>query len=194
MTIITTKAPDMFSRRFAAANGGAKDLYDVRRHVQQRGAHAEPGSVAWFLWTLRDGKYASGSYPKFWLVSDGETLSYAACLANCGTIARAIRDGSRDGWRVVACDVNWEDPAMFCADTGERIESAYSEDTVRPIPSGTAVKLDAHHSAPGKGLSYEAGTAELVDPCETDGWDVIDVRLPDGTERSVYSFSVIERV
>lgn len=30
----------------------------------------------------------------------------------------------------------------------------------------------------------------LLEPCETEGWDVIDVRLEDGTEGSIYSFSV----
>ncbi len=119
----------LFARRFAATNGGAKDLYDVKRHVQLRGGHAPLGTVAWFIHSLRGGRYTShGSYPLFWLASDGETLSFEACEANAGRIARSIRDGSNDGWRVVACDVNWEDPSMFCADTGERIESAYAED------------------------------------------------------------------
>lgn len=82
-----------------------------------------------FLRSLRSGPYTSvGSYPLFWLCSDGETLSHAACLEHAAQIARAIRDGSSDGWRVVACDANYEDPAMFCAHTGERIESAYAED------------------------------------------------------------------
>lgn len=94
-----------------------------------RQSNANVGTVAWFLGTLRSGKFTSlGCYPKFWLCSDGETLSYEACLANCGRIARSIRDGSNDGWRVVACDVNWEDPDMQCAHTNERIESAYAED------------------------------------------------------------------
>lgn len=128
---------DLFARRFGAANGGAKDLYDVKRHVETRRQHAALGTVAWFLGTLADGRYADGGYPKFWLVSDGETLSYAACLANCGRIARSIRDGSQDGWRVVACDVNWEDPEMLCADTGDRIESAYAEDPTPLCNCGT---------------------------------------------------------
>lgn len=121
-------SPDLFARRFAAANGGARDLYDVQRHVQLRRQHAAPGTVAWFFGTLATKYTSVGCYPKFWLASDGETLSYEACLANAGRIARAIRDGSNDGWRVVACDVNWEDPDMRCADTDERIESASAED------------------------------------------------------------------
>lgn len=123
---------DQFARRFAAANGGAKDLYDVKRHVELRRQHAPMGTVAWFLGTL-DGKYTShGSYPKYWLASDGGTLSYEACREECGQIARAIRDNDNSGWRVVGCDVNWEDPDMFCDHTGKRIESAYADDDCDP--------------------------------------------------------------
>lgn len=79
-----------------------------------------------FLESLRHGKYTSvGGYPKFWLSNDGATLSYEACIENCAQFARHIRDGYID--RVVACDVNWEDPDMICAETNERIESAYAE-------------------------------------------------------------------
>lgn len=107
------------------------DLYEVRRFVRYRRDWAPVGTVAWFLGTLSHGRYTSvGGYPKYWLTSDGATLSYAACLANCGRICRSIRDNDNDGWRVVACDVNWEDPDMHCDDTGERIESAYAEDQV----------------------------------------------------------------
>lgn len=119
---------DLFARRFEAANGGAKDLYDVRRHVETRGNHAPHSTVTWFLQTVRTGRYADGGYPKYWLTSDGATLSHEACLSNCGRIARAIRDGSSCGWRVVGCDINWEDPDMRCDDTGKRIESAYADD------------------------------------------------------------------
>ena len=84
-----------------------------------------------FLESLRQGKYTSvGCYPKFWLASDGGTLSYEACLENVWLIARAIRDRDRpcaDQWRVIACDVNWEDANMYCDHTNERIESAYAE-------------------------------------------------------------------
>lgn len=93
-----------------------------------------------FIESLRNGRYADGGYPKYWLTADGGTLSYAACLDNCGRIARAIRgDANRADrnparfyssdaqWRVVACAINWEEPDMRCDDTGERIESAYAE-------------------------------------------------------------------
>lgn len=94
-----------------------------------------------FLASVRAGAYADGGYPKFWLTADGETLSHAACKANAGRIARAIRGdanradrdparfySSEPDWRVVGVAVNWEDGEMVCAETGERILSAYAED------------------------------------------------------------------
>ncbi len=87
---------------------------------------------------LRAGKYTSlGSYPTFFLTSDGSTLSHEAVRENIYQVGRAMRDFRRPGhhysdpaWRVIGQDVNWEDPALFCAHTGERIESAYAEDEV----------------------------------------------------------------
>lgn len=102
-----------------------------------------PTTVRSFIATLRSGPYTSvGSYPIYWVTADGGTLSYKACLANCARICRAIRgDANRADrdparfyswadpqWRVIGCDVNWDDSDLRCADTGERIPSAYAED------------------------------------------------------------------
>jgi hypothetical protein len=38
-----------------------------------------------------------------------------------------MRNKVNDGWRVVACDTNWEDASLYCDHSGERIESAYAE-------------------------------------------------------------------
>lgn len=81
-----------------------------------------------FLNCLRQGKYTTvGSYPVFFLTDDGGALSYDCAFEEVFIIARAIRDESSGGWRVVAFDVNWEDPDLYCDHTGERIESAYAE-------------------------------------------------------------------
>lgn len=77
---------------------------------------------------FKQGKYTSyGCYPLFFLTSDGATLSHDAVRANYAAIVQSIRENLDDGWRVVAHDVNWEDPELYCDDTGERIESAYAE-------------------------------------------------------------------
>lgn len=85
-------------------------------------------TVREFLDCLRQGPYADGGYPLFFLTSDGETLCPKCAREEVWQIARAVRDKSRDGWRVEGHDANWEDPEMRCAHCNERIESAYAED------------------------------------------------------------------
>ena len=80
--------------------------------------------------SIRDGKFAHGGYPKFWLTSDGGTLSYEAVRENLFQIVRSTRDNRSNGWCVVACAVNWEDSALYCDHTGKRIASAYAEDEI----------------------------------------------------------------
>lgn len=74
-------------------------------------------------------KYTSvGSYPLFFITKDGEALSFDTAKAEADQIREAIRDEDNSGWRVVAVDVNWEDPELYDSHSGERIESAYAED------------------------------------------------------------------
>lgn len=78
---------------------------------------------------LYDGRWAwPGGYPKYFITSDGEALSYEAAEQNADQIAQAIDERDNGDWHVVGCEINWEDPALYCSDTGKRIESAYTED------------------------------------------------------------------
>ncbi len=65
-----------------------------------------------------------GSYPLFAITFDGGAL----CKHCCKTERKAIGStyGS-DGWNVVALEVNYEDPSLYCDHCGNRIESAYAE-------------------------------------------------------------------
>jgi hypothetical protein len=82
---------------------------------------------------LRNGKYSwPGGYPLYFITTDGEPLSFEAVRAEWRQVVAscfAYRDGSSD-WHIVDIDMNLEDPSLFCAHTGQRIESAYSEDQV----------------------------------------------------------------
>ena len=70
-------------------------------------------------------KYAfPGGYPVYYVTADGGVLSAEAVEENLGECC----DPSDSGWYVVAHDVNWEDPHLYCDHTGERIESAYAEE------------------------------------------------------------------
>ncbi len=78
---------------------------------------------------LRGGDYAwPGGYPLFFITSDGAALSFEAVRENIRSVFDSMRNGIDDGWRVVGCEANWEDPELFCDHTGKRIESAYAED------------------------------------------------------------------
>ena len=81
-----------------------------------------------FARALNSGPYAwPGGYPLFFVTSDGAALSFDSAKENARTICQAIRDGDHCGWRVVACEVNWEDGNLVCDHSGELIESAYGE-------------------------------------------------------------------
>lgn len=86
-------------------------------------------TVEQFRADLQEPYVWPGGYPRYFLCSDGEALSYAAAQECAPLIEQAIehRDTS-GGWRVVACEVNWEDPELYCSHTNKRIESAYAED------------------------------------------------------------------
>lgn len=85
-------------------------------------------NVAQFNAALAAGPYAwPGGYPLYFVMADGEALSFKAAEAEADLIRQAIADGARD-WMPVAIEVNWEDTELMCVHTNERIESAYSED------------------------------------------------------------------
>ncbi len=81
-----------------------------------------------FQESLKCGPFSSvGSYPLFWLTSDGCTLSHKAVVEMSDDINDAIRTQTDNGWRVVAISTNFEDAELYCDHTGDRIESAYAE-------------------------------------------------------------------
>ncbi|MFA5053994.1 MAG: hypothetical protein WC565_08035 [Parcubacteria group bacterium] len=78
--------------------------------------------------SLREGPFTSlGSYPKFWVTTDGTVLSFEAVTEELGQVARSTRDRAKDGWAIEGVGVNWEDPELYCDVTGARIPSAYAE-------------------------------------------------------------------
>lgn len=68
-----------------------------------------------------------GGYPRYFITSDGAALSYKSAADNQDQIIDAIENKSNDGWRIVGCDINWEDLELYCEHSSERIESAYAD-------------------------------------------------------------------
>ena len=85
-------------------------------------------TISDFRRAMRNGPYAwPGGYPLYFVMSDGEALSFDAARKERRQILEALRDYDNSGWRPVAMDINWEDDNLICAHTNERIESAYGE-------------------------------------------------------------------
>jgi len=77
---------------------------------------------------LRSGAYSwPGCYPLYFITSDGAALSFDSVRSNFRAVIWSMRNKVNDGWRVVACEANWEDASLYCDHSGERIESAYAE-------------------------------------------------------------------
>jgi hypothetical protein len=87
-------------------------------------------TVAAFDAAIESGSWAwPGGYPVYFITSDGAALSYAAAKSESELIRASIAERSRDGWRVTAAAINWEDSDLYCDHTGARIESAYGEES-----------------------------------------------------------------
>lgn len=118
-----------FSEKFNVFEG---DLYKEGEHsapIRKRVSwhYSRIHSAAEFKATLRAGAYAwPGGYPLYFITDDGAALSFDYAKKNARRIISSLREKSRDGWRVVACEVNWEDGSLWC-ESGARIESAHAE-------------------------------------------------------------------
>lgn len=71
-----------------------------------------------------NGFTSLGCYPLYFITNDGGILSFETCVKEADRIKEAIKDDDDFGWRVCACDVNWES-LLFCDHSGKQIESAY---------------------------------------------------------------------
>src|SRR6187399_1426285 len=92
-------------------------------------------TISDFRKAMRHGPYAwPGGYPVYFIMEDGDCLSFKAARENRRTLLDAIaewRDNPRvrSGWRPVALEINYEDD-LTCCHTGEQIESAYGVEPV----------------------------------------------------------------
>jgi hypothetical protein len=84
---------------------------------------------------LRNGKYAwPGGYPLYFITLEGDALSFETVRKHWRDVCESfIIKGCRlNGWRIIGCEINWEDGALFCAESGDRIEEAYEGTPLKP--------------------------------------------------------------
>lgn len=114
------------------------NLYDTRverwsekpplRANYNRG-HNRIETVADLKAALRHGKFTDlGGYPLYFITSDCDTMSFESVLENLASVMDSVATKSRDGWRVIAVEINYEDNDMVCCHSGKRIPSAYGDD------------------------------------------------------------------
>lgn len=119
------------SRFFIASDG---DMYrdcnfSVPFRKKFRYTYARIKTTSDFKATLRNGPYAwPGGYPMFLFTSDGGALCFECAKKEARNILWSIRHNMSDGWKVVGCDINYEDTFLYCDHCSEKIESAYGED------------------------------------------------------------------
>lgn len=79
---------------------------------------------------LDNGPYAwPGGYPLYFVMADGEALSFAAALGNRAELYKTFdHEPDHDEWRPLAVEINWECSDLYCAHTGELIETAYEQE------------------------------------------------------------------
>jgi hypothetical protein len=121
---------------FVSSSDGA--LYDTRKdnwslnpplRANYNRGHNRIETVADLKATLRAGRYTDlGGYPLFFITNDGAALSFDAVTENLRTVMDSVANDIRDGWKVVAVDINYEDTELTCDHTGKKIPSAYGED------------------------------------------------------------------
>ena len=119
---------------FVSSTDGA--LYDTRTpqwhktnplRANYSRSHREINSTADFKATLRAGAYAwPGGYQMFLITSDGAALCFDCARKESRQILPSIASKSRDGWRVIACDINYEDLELYCDHCSKLIPASYS--------------------------------------------------------------------
>jgi len=84
-------------------------------------------SISDFRRDIRQPYAWPGGYPRYFICDDGEALSFDSAKANKRLVLESLRDCTNDGWRILACDINYEDETLTCCHSGESIPSAYGE-------------------------------------------------------------------
>jgi hypothetical protein len=131
------KRPDHF---FVGSMDGC--LYDTRQpdwnQKPLRWCYERPfpriDTIAQLKATLRHGEYAwPGGYQMYFIAADGAPLSFDTVRKEWRNVLSSMWGHAGgmsvdDSWRVVGCDINYEDNELYCAHTNERIPAAYEED------------------------------------------------------------------
>ena len=127
-----TKLPEHF---FIVSDGA---LFDTRKEnvfnhpplrEKYRYHFSQIDTLAQVKACLRAGKFAwPGGYPLYFITQDGCALSFEAVESEFYQVCFDHLNDCSTGWRIVGCDINYEDNSLICEHTNKRIPSAYCEE------------------------------------------------------------------
>ena len=96
----------------------------LRENYSRSHRHIE--SLADVKACLRHGEFAwPGGYQMYFITNDGAALSFETVRSEFASVAWDWLNDADTGWRVVALDINYEDPDLYDAHTSEPIPAAY---------------------------------------------------------------------
>ena len=85
-------------------------------------------TISDFRAAVRHGPYAwPGGYPLYFLCDDGAALCCKCVRKERRNILESVAHHTRDGWRVIGLNINYEDDSLYCDHCSEQIESAYGD-------------------------------------------------------------------
>lgn len=86
----------------------------------------KPDSIVENLKSFIRQPYAwPGGYPLYAITSDGAAICKHCAKTEYRQLLTSTATKARDGWTIVAVDVNWEDAYLTCDRCSQPIESAY---------------------------------------------------------------------
>jgi len=81
-----------------------------------------------FLKAIENGAYSwPGGYPLFFIMDDGEALSFKDAEENQEEIIEAIENYDKNGWYPEGIEINYENDDLYSAHSGDKIECAYCD-------------------------------------------------------------------
>lgn len=79
--------------------------------------------------TLRAGNVTwPGGYPLHFITQNGAALCFDCAKKEFRQVVWDFMNKASTGWRIVACEADWEDNDLTCDHRSKKIPSAYGED------------------------------------------------------------------
>lgn len=90
--------------------------------------YSRPESLSQVKATIRAGSFAwPGGYPLFLITQDCQPLCWQCAVKEFRQIVWDHLNKCSTGWRIIGCEINYEDDNCFCCHCSKQIESAYGE-------------------------------------------------------------------